>query len=71
MEEGLHARLPLDWLSGIFTPNVLLDAGRPAEFVQLLNLLSEADGSLLDEGDVPALLAAFDCDRYFDGGPPR
>ena len=46
--------------------DALLDAGEYAAYVELLNVLSQTDASLLEEDDVTTLLANFDVGRYFD-----
>ena len=45
-------RFPLDWVGTVLTPSALLDAERPAEFVQLLNVLAEAPLDRLADGDI-------------------
>ena len=66
LEEGLLARIPMNWLHGVFTPGALLDAGQANEYMELLNLLAEAPVDLMEADDVRVLLNAFDV-----GGYPR
>ena len=47
----------------MFTPNVLLEGGRVAEFVALLNTLAEARAELLEPDDMAALAQCFDAKR--------
>lgn len=60
-------RLGMDWLRGLLTPDALLEAGTKegrAQWVQLLNLLAEAQLEGLVEGDVLMLMACFDVEAY-------